>query len=58
MLGKTAVALLAGLNEAIATDRRFEELLRLIFKAVVHAVMEGEIELVDAARAPMCRSHR
>lgn len=58
MLWKTAIALFSGLHETVSADRRLEELRGLVLEAVVHSVVEGEVELVDAAGTPVSWSHR
>lgn len=53
MLRQTAVTLFASFDKPVAADWRFEQLFWFVFEAVIHAMMESKIELVNAARAPM-----
>lgn len=53
VLRQPAIALFALLNEAVAAGRCVEQLRRLVFKAIIHAVVERKIQLIDAAGAPV-----
>ena len=52
-----AVTLLARLNEAVAAHRAVEERARLVTQAVVHPVLEGQGEVLEAAGGPEVRLH-
>jgi len=58
MLDHAAIALLARLDESIAADRRLKDLCRFVLQAIVHAVMQRQVQLVNAARAPVCGRNR
>ena len=49
VVDEAAVALLAGLDETVAADRRVEEPRRLVAQAVVHAMLEGQREVLQGA---------
>lgn len=58
VLLQAAVALLARLDEAVAAYRAVEELLRLISEAIVHAVFEGQCQMLERTRGPVRRPVR
>ncbi len=54
-LGQPAVALLAGLGEAVAADRAALQLVGQVVEAVVEALVERVGELLHRARRPQGR---
>lgn len=58
VVSQTTVALFARLDEPIAAYRAVEEPVRLVPQAIVHAVLEGQSQMLQRARGPVRWSGR
>jgi hypothetical protein len=55
VVDEAAVALLAGLDEAVPADRTVEQSLRLVAQTVIHPVLEGQCQVLQGTGGPVRR---